>query len=185
METLRNGKFTLTLSASDLATGLKKTKNNSRNNSAMISISGLVSQDRVLQAMDELTRIDTSVITDGFPYPQIFVLINHILICDSNNIYEYDSGNMVHKLTVEEGGTWKLVDFIDYIYMSNEKVSVIREVSSGDFIVSDLPITGAMCNYNGQVLVGGNNKEKTDYIINLLSGSYNLTGSNTVLVKES
>ncbi len=155
MEVLRNGKFSLTLSGKSLARGLKKNENIVRDKHAMVAMTGLISKDDVLQAMKQLSRIDTDVIGDAFPYPQLFVLSNHIIICSATKIYDYTSGALVLKLTVSANNTWKLVDFIEYIYMSNGDTNVIRTASTGEFTVTtDLPTASAMCNYNGQVLIG-------------------------------
>lgn len=178
METLRNGKFSLILSGKDLARGLRKEEVLSRDRHSMTAMSGLIGKDNVLQAISEYSRLDTSVITDAFPYPQIFVLINHIIVCSNNKIYEYYNGSLSLKITTEEGSTWKLVDFIDYLYLSNGKVAVIRTATSGAYsISSDLPIAGAMCNYNGQVLIGSPGIEQTAYSITNSGGSFILSGS--------
>jgi len=110
MEVIRNGKFNIILSSKDLSKGLRKESSSVRDVPGMSDMSGLVSQDGVLQAMEQLSRINTDIITDDFPYPQIFILSNHILICGAG---------------------------------------------SGKYSVSsDLPIANAMCNYNGQVIIG-------------------------------
>jgi len=154
MEVIRNGKFNIILSSKDLSKGLRKESSSVRDVPGMSDMSGLVSQDGVLQAMEQLSRINTDIITDDFPYPQIFILSNHILICGETKIYEYD-GSLELKLTTSAGSTWKVVDFIDYIYLSNGKVAVIRDAGSDKYSVSsDLPIANAMCNYNGQVIIG-------------------------------
>jgi len=153
MEVLRDGKFTITIGSDKLSRGLRKKSSQPRDVHYMENLSGLVSKDGVLQAQSTLSRIDTSIITDDFPYPQIFVLADLILVCGETKIYEYD-GSMNLKLTTTAGNVWKVVDFISYLYLSNGKVAVIRNASDGSYEVSDLPIANAMCNYNGQVIIG-------------------------------
>ena len=157
MEVLRNGKFTITLGSRDLARGLRKKSKNPRDVHAMTTLTGLVSKDGVLTAMNTPTRIDTSVITDTFPYPQIFVLSNYILICDSTKIYTYNGSSMTLVYTASQAGsTWKCIDFIEFLLMTNNDIVVQRSASSGTFTeVTDIPEASALCNYNGQVLLGG------------------------------
>lgn len=157
MEVLRNGKFSLTLSASTLAKGLRKNSNNVRDNHAMTVLSGMVSRDGVLRALDELSRIDTSTLTTTFPYPQLFNFSNYMLVCTEDKIYDCTTGSLVLKYTAPSvASTWKGIDFIEYLVMTNDDVVVVREANTGEFVVSDdLPDASAICNYNGQILVGG------------------------------
>lgn len=93
-------------------------------------------------------------IADGFPYPQLFVFINHIIICGETGIFEWDGSTLTRKITVAAGGTWDAVDFVDYIYMSNGKVAVIRNANTGIYsTTTDLPIFSGAANYNGQVFI--------------------------------
>lgn len=157
MEVLRNGKFSITLQSKDLARGLRRSSSNPRDRHGMTSLSGMVAKDGVLQALDELSRIDTDVITDGFPYPQLFVLSNYILICSATKIYDYSSGSLVLKYTAGAvGSTWKCIDFIEYLILTNDSVVVVREAHTGNFVeTSTIPDASAICNYNGQIFVGG------------------------------
>ena len=151
----RNGKFSLVLSEGDLAKGLRSTKRNPRNNKGLSQVGGAVGRDGVLTSLDDLDRIDTSVITDDFPFPQIFVLNKVILVCGETDIYEWDGVNLSLKLTVTAGTTWKVVDFLDFIYLSNNKVVVIRDPNTQEYETSSAyPISNAVCNFNGQVLIG-------------------------------
>jgi hypothetical protein len=97
----------------------------------------------------------TTAITDAFPYPQIFVLTNLIIVCSQTKIYEWVAGALVLKLTVAAGSTWTAVDFFDYVYMSNGKVAVVRDsISKVYSTVTTLPTASSICNFQGQVLVG-------------------------------
>ncbi len=154
MQIGRNGKFSITLTGKDLSRGLRNSKRNPRNNNTLIGLEGAVGRDEILSALDALSRIDSSVITDSFPYPQIFVFTKAILVCGSTKIYEYD-GSLTLVATVTAGSTWKALDFFDFIYMSNGKVVVTRDTASGNYAESsDFPVASAMCNFNGQVLIG-------------------------------
>jgi len=138
-----------------LSRGLRPSKRMPRNSGFLVKSQGAVGKDGVLQVIDNLTAIDTSVITDGFPYPQMFIFSNMILICGKNKIYEYVYGALELKLTVIPGTSWCAVDFFDYIYMSNGKVAVIRDGKTKTWSMTfHLPIASAMCNYNGQVVIG-------------------------------
>jgi len=156
METLRNGKFSITLGSKDLQRGLRKKVSNPRDVHGMTVLSGLVSQDGILSALDDLSRIDSSIITDSFPYPQLFVLANYTLVCSSTKIYEYVGGILTEKLTVVAASTWKVVDYIEYIVLTNGSQVVTRDAMSGTYAVSAvIPAANAVCNYNGQLVIGG------------------------------
>lgn len=159
MEVLRNGKFSFSIKTADLARGLRPSKRSPRNKRYLTDCSGAVGRDNVLQILDELTRLDTSTITDSFPYPQIFIFTNHIIICGQTKIYEWVGGALVEKLTVTAGSTWSAVDFYDYIYLSNSKVAVVRDSQGGGYSLSTLPKASAICNFNGQVIIGAPDEE--------------------------
>lgn len=156
MDTSKYGKFSFTINPEELAKGLRPSKRVPRNSSYLVECDGAVGRNGVLQVLDELTRIDTTALgTISFPYPQIFVFVNIILVCTSTKIYEYSGGTLTLKLTVTAGSTWTAVDFFDFIYMSNGTVAVIRDAFSMAFsITTDLPAATAICNFNGQVLIG-------------------------------
>lgn len=147
--------FTVTITADQLAKGLRPSKRVPRNSRFLVECVGAVGRDGVLQVIDELTRMATTGITDVFPYPQIFVFTNLIIVCSQTKIYEWVAGAPVLKLTVAAGSTWTVVDFFDYVYMSNGKVAVIRDAISKIYsTTTTLPTASSICNFNGQVLVG-------------------------------
>jgi len=134
----------------NLEKGLRPSEYNVRDNGFLTTCSGMVGRDEVLQAMDLLPRLD---ITDTFPYPQIFDFTVMTIICSETDIYEWVDGALVLKLTVAGGLTWRAVDFNDFIYMSNGVVAVTRDPRTKVYSIAAQPITTAICNYNGQVIV--------------------------------
>ena len=155
MQITRGGKFSFPIDADSLVRGLRPSKRMPRNSGYLIKSSGAVGKDGVLQVLDEIIRLATDTITDGFPYPQIFVFVNMIIICGQTKIYEWVGGSLVLKLTVAAGSTWTAVDFFDYVYMSNEKVAVIRGSEEKTYSeTTDLPTCMSACNFNGQVIIG-------------------------------
>ena len=134
----------------NLEKGLRPSEYNIRDNGFLTTCSGMVGRDEVLQAMDLLPRLD---ITDTFPYPQIFDFTVMTIICSETDIYEWVDGALVLKLTVAGGLTWRAVDFNDFIYMSNGVVAVTRDPRTKVYSIAAQPITTAICNYNGQVIV--------------------------------
>jgi len=96
-----------------------------------------------------------ATIKDAFPYPQIFVFTNLIIVCSSTKIYEWVAGALVEKLEVAAGSTWTAVDFRAYIYMSNGTVAVERDPLSKTYsTTTDLPTAMAAVNFNGQMIIG-------------------------------
>lgn len=159
MEVLRDGTFSETVGSKELARGLRPSKRTPRNRDYLVECAGAVGVDNVLQVIDDLenNRIDTSVITDSFPYPQIFIFSRLVIVCGETDIYEWDSGVLTHMLgPVSAGNMWSAVDFFEFIYISNNVVSALRDPTAKDWaLTSDQPVANAICNFNGQVFIGG------------------------------
>lgn len=164
MEIFKNGKFSHVIHGTKLSRGLRDNKRKTRNNDMMIECAGAVGRDNVLQVIEELERLDTSIITDGFPYPQIFVFNQVIIVCGQTEIYELVAGELVLKITVPAGSTWRALDFYQAIYMSNGVVTVLRDPNLRLWGIDEnnLPIGTALCNYNGQIIIGAPDVEITD-----------------------
>jgi len=159
MEILRDGTFSFNIEGEALARGMRPSKRSPRNAKYLVKCVGAVGLDNVLQVIDglETDRVDTIAnILDAFPYPQVFVFTNVILVCGRQDIYEYD-GTLTHVLgPVTAGQLWSAVDFFDFIYMSNGVVAVLRDPQSKVYATTtDQPIANAICNFNGQVVIGG------------------------------
>lgn len=157
---LRDGTFTASIEAKELSRGLRTSKRSPRNEKFLVKAAGMVGLDGVLQVIDDLSvdSIDTSAtITNAFPWPQIFVFTNVIIVCDLQDIYEWDGAALNHMLgPVTAGQLWSAIDFYDFVYMSNGSVSVLRDPSSGVYaLTADQPVAMAIGDYNGQVMVGG------------------------------
>ena len=158
MEILRDGTFSFNIEGASLARGMRPSKRSPRNAKYLVQCIGAVGLDNVLQVIDDLEtdRVDTALIADPFPYPQIFIGTNLILVCGQSSIYELEAGVLVLKIVVAAGSLWSVVDFFDYLYMSNGTVAVIRDPTSKLYSLSTtLPTAEAICNFNGQVIIGG------------------------------
>lgn len=138
-------------------------KNNSRNNPLLIESIGAYPKNGVLQAMEELTRLDTTTLGDiSFPYPQIFVLSEFIIVCTQTKIYEYSASTFILKKTVIPGDLWDILDFKTFLFLVNGQCAVRRNSQTGVY-ESVIPYAECACNYNGQVLIGSPN-ENNPYI---------------------
>ncbi|MCP3684331.1 MAG: hypothetical protein GY861_16760 [bacterium] len=156
MATSRNGKFSFVLGADVLSKGLRKEENNPVNAHTLISCAGMIGKNGVLQKITDLTR--TVELSVSFPYPQIFVETSLIIVCTDTKIYTYADDALTLELTVLAGSTWSLISSHDYIYMSNGRVSVIRNPEEKVFAEdSTVPTAMAMFNFNGQVIIGSPN----------------------------
>lgn len=156
---VKGGKFTFTVDK-DLAKGLRPSSKNPRNEEYLITCNGAVGRDGVLSSLEAMTRLNTAaVITDGFPFPQLFVFSHVTIVCGLKKIYEYNAttGALTLMYTAAAaGGPWDAVDFHGYIYMSNGRVAVVRDAAAGTYSTSaTLPHAASMCDYNGQVLICG------------------------------
>jgi len=157
MQILQNGSFTFSIQPEELARGLRPSRRSPRNVKYLVQCEGAVGYDNVLQVLDDLNIniVDTSAIVDGFPYPQLFVFNNVIIVCGESDIYELVAGALVHQLAVTPGIRWSAVDLNDYVYMSNGVISVIRRAEDQVWaLTTDLPIASAICNFNGQIVIG-------------------------------
>lgn len=147
--------FTVTIDSPKLSRGLRPSKRMPRNSGYLVECKGVVGKDGVLQVLDELTRLDTDIIADSFPYPQIFVFTRMIIVCSSTKIYEWVAGALVEKLTVTGGSTWSAVEYSDYIYLSNGTVAVTRSAATKEYSINaTLPAAQAICDFNGQTIIG-------------------------------
>lgn len=153
MRVLNNGFFSLPIVSNKLSKGLRKDSNNQINNHATVECSGVIGKEKVLERLHELTKSFDLTVT--FPYPQLFIETNIIIVCTSTNIYEFEDDNLNLKLTTTAGSTWSLISVHDFVYMSNGIVAVVRNPESKVYSISDdIPTAMAICNFNGQVIVG-------------------------------
>lgn len=150
--------FHLQIDSPKLIRGLRPSRRMPRDNGFLIQCQGAVGQDSSLQELDVLIRLSTTAITDPFPYPQLFVFTNLIIVCGQTAIYEWMPPST---LTLRLGGltagsTWSAIDFFDYVYLSNGVVAVERRATDKVFaLTTALPVAEAMVNVNGQVMIGG------------------------------
>ena len=148
--------FDFTIGPEMLVKGLRPFEEAPRDSKFLVESKGAMGRHGVLAANQSMAPLDTSVITDGFPYPQIFAFSKFTIVCGATSIYEIINNVLTLKITVAApcGGLWNAVDFYDYIYMSNGEIAVRRDVLTGEYTeCTSLPVACAMCNYNGQVLV--------------------------------
>jgi hypothetical protein len=147
--------FTFTITSEHLSRGLRPSKRVPRDTKYLVECKGAVGRDGVLAAVDSLTKMVTAEVTDVFPFPQLFVFTNMIIVCSQTKIYEWVGDTLTLKLTVAAGSTWSAVDFYDYVYLSNGKVAVTRSPETGVYAASAvLPTAMSILNFNGQVIVG-------------------------------
>ena len=140
---------------------------------------GAIGQDGVLCAIDELTRTSTAEVTDTFPFPQLFVFTNLIIVCGRLKIYELTSGSLSLKYTATTGGsTWTAVDFYNYVYLSNGREAVTRNPDTGVYSLSStLPKAMSICNFNGQVIIGAPDAVADGASLSMKAGVFELTVS--------
>jgi len=150
------GEFSFVIEHADLVRGLRPSRRNPRNEKFLTKADRAIGLDGVLHVLDDLSedQLDTSLITDGFPYPQLFVFPAVIVVCGKTKVYEYSLGALSLKLTVDAGTIWSGVSYFDYIYMSNGKVSIERDPNTSSWALSTLPIARGICDLNGQVMIG-------------------------------
>ena len=161
MRIFNNGYFALMLEREDLAKGLKPKGSVGRNEKFLENLGGGFVHDGELQSLDLLDRTNTDIreevgiVVFTFPWPQLLVRPNRILLCGPTTIYELVGTSWAFRIAASlEGGFWACVDFEDYFYLSNGKVVITRSTGGTWAEVTTLPKAMALCNFNGQVFAG-------------------------------
>lgn len=142
-----------------LAKGLRASEYNPVNESALTEAHGVFIESKRINQLPELNTFDVSTLEAmTHPFPQCFQLINHILICTPTKIYTYDGSTLTLVYTANEGSTWTVADFYNFIVMSNGKDLITLDPETGDwsaFITCEVPSCLCLCDLNGQLFVGG------------------------------
>lgn len=131
-----------------------------RDSQWLVQAFGLIPEDDLLQTIPQLTDAINAT-GESYPYPQIFKLINFILVCGKRAIYEYDidedSLNLVF-VASSAGATWSYADLHDYILLTNGSVLIERDPVTGIYrepIDCGVPHCLCICDLNGQIVLGG------------------------------
>ena len=133
--------------------------NNPRNNPMLVESIGAFVHEKALQSVGQFTIMSLPAgITFVFPYPQLKVLSDLILLCNDNQIWEWNGSVWVSKISgLSVGTTWTHVDRKQYVILSNMRVTVERSpVTLAYSVNGDLPF-GSYGDYNGQLSVGSAN----------------------------
>lgn len=142
-----------------LKAGLRSSKHNPKNKGALIQATGVIQESGELFNLDELSAFDISSIEDcTFPFPQIFQLREWTLICTSTKIYTYDGAALTLVYTAEEGSTWTIADFYNYLVLTNGRELITLDPESGNwskYLDCAVPYCLCLCDINGQMFVGG------------------------------
>ena len=142
-----------------LSTGLRKSKNNPKNVGALTLAEGVIHKSGTLVNLDYLTTFDISSIEAcKFPFPQVFQLREWTLLCTSTKIYTFDGISLTSVYIAEEGSTWTIGDFYNYLIMTNGKELITLDPDTGDwskYLDCKIPYCLCLCDINGQVFVGG------------------------------
>jgi hypothetical protein len=162
MPTRGDGVFTYEIPSTDLIKGLRINKNSPRNSKFLAKCQSAIGLDGGLQVLPDETinLLNTIAITDGFPYPQLFVCVNMIVVCGKTTIYELEGSTVTQVLTgLTAGIPWSLVDYFDLAYASNGQVVAKRDPLTRTWSLDStgLPTAGAACDFNGQLVIGAPN----------------------------
>ena len=118
-------------------------------------ISGFVEDENCIKTLSDYDLACALQINDGFPYPQLLDFGTHQLLCGVQKIYEISNGvaNLLIDIGIGNlGDLWTGFSSFDFVYLSNNKVSVKIDPISKDINLNDELISSAMINYNGQIL---------------------------------
>jgi hypothetical protein len=150
-----------------LGKGLRPSKRNPRNQPFLVESIGAVPREKVIQAIDEFSLLNTITIMGAltFPYPQLFVLDEFVLACSSSAIFELVSGTLTSRISgLSVGQRWSCIDFKSYIGLTNGVISVVRNPTTTLWSSTVTEYGTSVCNFNGQVLLGGFGKQAVGVI---------------------
>src|SRR4030042_570553 len=98
MPILQNGQFTFTIDSDELSKGLRPTKRAPRNSKFLIECEGAVGLDGVLSVLSQLEgdRVTDALLAGtSFPYPQLFIFTNVIIVATCAQVYELVGASLV------------------------------------------------------------------------------------------
>jgi len=138
--------------------GLRPYERAPRDSAFLIECKGGIGRAGTFMTLPPLDlTIPVTFTTGGFPYPQIFVFIGHILIACQTEILEWDAPFAVSKISsLPIGSPWAAVEYNDYLYLSNGVVAVSRNTLDGTYQIDhSLLAAEALLDAHGQVMIGG------------------------------
>lgn len=142
-----------------LAKGLRASEYNPVNEGALTEAHGVFIESKQLNEIPELETFDVSTLEAmDFPFPQCFQLINMTLVCTPTKIYTWDTVTLTLVYTAEEGSTWTIADFHNFLVLSNGRELVTLDPETGDwskYLDCAIPYCLCVCDLNGQLFVGG------------------------------
>ena len=155
----RNGEFSYTIKAGNLAKGLLPFKKKDKNEDYLLSCAGLVNQDGLLSTMDTFTELPFDLTDVDYPYPQIFNLTSVLIVCLRDKIFEYKDNQFILVFeTAQSGAEWAVVESFDFLLLSNGRIVIKRDPLSKEYVlVENVPTFMSICNYNGQLIIGSPN----------------------------
>jgi hypothetical protein len=176
----RDGSFTFEIDADELAVGLRPSEHSPRNKKFLVDCIGAIGYEKSLQSLEDLnlSKINTAVITDAFPFPQIFVLPYITIVCGLKKIYEWDGSSLTLKYTAAvAAGIWSVTDSFDFAYLSNGNIVVIRDPGSKAYTLdtTGLPTAQAIVNFNNQVMVGAPDAKKLGASLTINASPFTVT----------
>jgi hypothetical protein len=157
---LPSGVFAFYITDEFLARGLRSTRRAIKNSSLLIECKGAVGRDGTLSAVPNFYRSSlfesALVVKNDFPFPQVFMTDDLVIVCNRTSILEKVGNNLVSKISgLTGGGKWGFSSSGRFAYLSNGVVTVIRNPNNDVYSIdTNLPKTTSICNYNGQVIVG-------------------------------
>jgi len=142
-----------------LKAGLRPSSKTPKNKGALIQADGIAQETGELFNLDELSTFDISAIEAcTFPFPQVFQLREWTLVCTPTKIYTYDGTSLTLVYTAEEGSTWTVGDFYNFLILTNGRELITLDPETGawsKFLDCEIPNCLCLCDVNGQLFVGG------------------------------
>ena len=104
-------------------------------------------------------QIDASALACTFPFPQIFVLSEVILICTPTAIYEYPDLTTPKISGLTTGTLWSVADYKRFILLTNSQVVVKKDSGTGLYSIDTTrPAGTCIADFNGQMFLTSPNR---------------------------
>lgn len=139
--------------------GLRPSARNNRNVQYLIQATGMFPEEGTLRSVPEITLLTgITALGETFPYPQIHVGQNHVVVFGESTIWEHQDGSFVQQLSgLTPGSIWTVADFNDYLLAANGEQIVKRDANTHAWSIVDddnLPVSYVVAAVNGQLIVG-------------------------------
>lgn len=162
-----------------LAFGLANNEKTKRNDPCLVEAYNVRIKDSILP-YEAILNSFTGLPTCAWPFPQVFKTKRGIIVATDDSLYIADSNYNCTPLGTgftSADHLWSVADFGDYQVFGNGACTVFRDTTTGTYSEEgDMTHeTESVCNFNGQLVVGGLGTSRENWVAWSDIGSATLT----------